>query len=125
LCRVFKKRRSPPIFLDRVRFCGTIIREAISRGRRIGFIVPCAGDGENVLQSAFQRISQVRTRVRFLLLFAVLALLGNGVAFGKGSSKSKRPASVSRHTTPKGKKVKAYKRADAGTPRAKNKAKKK
>jgi hypothetical protein len=67
----------------------------------------------------------MRRRVRLLLLFAVLSLLGNGVAFGKESSKSKRTQSVSRYTTQKSKQVKAYKRARAGTPHAKNKAKKK
>jgi hypothetical protein len=67
----------------------------------------------------------MRTRVRLLLLFAVLSLLGNGVAFGKGSSKSKRTQSVGGYKIKKGKKVKAYKRALAGAPHAKNKAKKK
>jgi hypothetical protein len=65
----------------------------------------------------------MRARVRLLLLFAVLSLLGNGVAFGKASSKSKHTQSVSGRTTKKAKQAKAYKRARAGTSHAKYKAK--
>ena len=60
---------------------------------------------------------------RLLLLSVYLSLLGNGVAFAKskGPAKSRRTEAVSGYKTKKGKHVKAYKRAPAGTSDAKKK----
>lgn len=62
---------------------------------------------------------------RLLMLFVLLALLGNDVAFAKGSSKSRRTESVRRYTTKNGKTAKPYKRAPAGTSDAKKSSVKK